>query len=69
MATTQVQGMYHNMPVIFHQDAGRTVKITPGHFCPTCHETRYRVMDEGFLECRNCGRCYFVPSQEQIDAR
>jgi len=68
MATTQVQGTYHNMPVIFHQDAGCTVKITPGHFCPGCQETRYRVMDEYYRECLKCGRCYFVPSQEQIDA-
>ena len=67
MAITQVQGTYHNMPVIFHQEAGQTVKITPGRFCPVCHETRYRDIDEGFLECHKCGRCYFVPSQEQID--
>lgn len=68
MATTQVQGSYHNMPVILHQDAGQTVQITPGRFCPGCHETRFRVMDEYYRECRHCGRCYFVPSQEQIDA-
>ena len=68
MATTQVQGSYHNMPVILHQDAGQTVQITPGRFCPGCYETRFRVMDEYYRECRKCGRCYFVPSQEQIDA-
>ena len=68
MAITQVQGSYHNMPVIFHQEAGQTVQITPGHFCPACRETRYRVMDEYYRECLKCGRCYFVPSQEQIDA-
>jgi hypothetical protein len=68
MATTPVQGSYHHMPVILHQDAGQTVQITPGRFCPGCYETRFRVMDEYYRECRNCGRCYFVPSQEQIDA-
>ena len=67
MALTQVRGLYHNMPVIFHQEAGQTVKITPGHFCPRCHETRYHDLDEGFLQCSKCGRAYFVPSQEQID--
>ena len=34
MAITQVKGMYHNMPVIFHQEDGKTVKITPGSFAP-----------------------------------
>lgn len=68
MAITHVQGSYHNMPVILHQDAGQTVQITPGRFCPGCYDTRFRVMDEYYRECRNCGRCYFVPSQEQIDA-
>ena len=68
MAITQVQGSYHNMPVIFHQEDGQTVQITPGRFCPGCQKTRYRIMDEGYVECLNCGRCYFVPSQEQIDA-
>jgi len=68
MAITQVKGTYHNMPVIFHQEDGRTVKITPGSFCPRCQETRYRIIDEGFIECYTCGRSYFVPSQEQIDA-
>jgi ribosomal protein L37AE/L43A len=67
MALTQVRGTYHNMPVIFHQEAGQTVQITPGHFCPACQATRYRDLDEGFLECLNCGRSYFVPSQAQID--
>ena len=67
MAITQVRGSYHNMPVIFHQEAGQTVKITPGRFCPACYETRYRDIDEGFVECHACGRSYFVPSQEQID--
>jgi ribosomal protein L37AE/L43A len=67
MAITQVKGSYHNMPVIFHQEAGQTVQITPGRFCPACHETRYRDIDEGFLQCYQCGRAYFVPSQEQID--
>ena len=68
MAITQVKGTYHNMPVIFHQEDGKTVKITPGSFCPRCQETRYRIIDEGFIECYTCGRSYFVPSQEQIDA-
>jgi len=68
MAITQVKGTYDNMPVIFHQEDGRTVKITPGSFCPRCQETRYRIIDEGFIECYTCGRSYFVPSQEQIDA-
>jgi hypothetical protein len=68
MAITQVKGTYHNMPVIFHQADGQTVKITPGSFCPRCQETRYRIIDEGFIECYTCGRSYFVPSQEQIDA-
>ena len=68
MAITQVKGTYHNMPVIFHQEDGKTVKITPGSFCPRCQETRYRIIDEGFIECHTCGRSYFVPSQEQIDA-
>ena len=43
MAITQVKGTYHNMPVIFHQEDGKTVKITPGSFCPRCQETRYRI--------------------------
>jgi hypothetical protein len=68
MAITQVKGTYHNMPVIFHQEDGKTIKITPGSFCPRCQETRYRIIDEGFIECHTCGRSYFVPSQEQIDA-
>jgi hypothetical protein len=55
------------MPVIFHQENGQTVKITPGHFCPACHDRRYLDVDEGFRECLNCGRCYFLPSQRQID--
>jgi hypothetical protein len=25
-------------------------------------------VDEGFRECRNCSRCYYLPSQRQIDA-
>jgi hypothetical protein len=68
MAIIQVQGTYHNMPVIFHQEDGKTVKITPGSFCPRCQDRRYRIIDEGFIECHQCGRCYFVPSQAQIDA-
>ena len=67
MAITYVRGKYHNMPVIFHQEEGKTVKITPGSFCPACQETRYYIVDEGFIQCRACGRCYFIPSQEQID--
>jgi hypothetical protein len=67
MAITYVRGTYHNMPVIFHQEDGKTVKITPGNFCPACQETRYHIVDEGFIQCRACGRCYFIPSQEQID--
>jgi hypothetical protein len=68
MALTQVRGSYHDMPVIFHQDGGQTVRITPGYFCPACHDTSYLGVDEGFRECRNCSRCYVVPSQRQIDA-
>lgn len=68
MAMTIVKGTYHNMPVLLHQEAGQTVKMTPGNFCPRCQDTRYRLVDEGFLECHQCGRCYFVPSQERIDA-
>jgi len=67
MARTQVPGSYHNMPVILHQEAGQTVQMTPGHFCPRCYEARYRIIDEGFLACYTCGRSYFVPSQELID--
>jgi hypothetical protein len=68
MAITRVRGTYHGMPVIFHQEDGQTVKITPGRFCPACHDSAYLDVDEGFRECRNCGRCYFLPSQRQIDA-
>ena len=68
MAITHVQGTYHNMPVIFHQEDGRTIKMTPGNFCPRCQDRRYRVIDEGFIECQQCGRAYFVPSQEHLDA-
>lgn len=67
MAITPVQGTYHNMPVIFHQENGTTINITPGSFCPRCQDPRYRIVDEGFIECQQCGRCYFVPSQERID--
>lgn len=67
MAVTQVKGTYHNMPVIFHQEDGQTIKVTPGNFCPRCYDPRHRIIDEGFLECRQCGRAYFVPSQERID--
>jgi hypothetical protein len=68
MAITRVRGTYHNMPVIFHQENGQTLKITPGNFCPACHDPRYLDVDEGFRECRNCGRCYCLPSQRRIDA-
>jgi hypothetical protein len=68
MAIAYVQGTYHDMPVIFHQEDGKTIKITPGNFCPRCQDHRYRIVDEGFIECQQCGRCYFVPSQERIDA-
>lgn len=67
MALTAVKGTYHNMPVIFHQEGDKVIKMTPGHFCPRCQGTRYNIVDEGFIECVACGRCYFVPSQEQID--
>jgi hypothetical protein len=68
MAITRVRGTYHGLPVIFHQEDGQTVKITPGRFCPACHDSGYLDVDEGFRECRKCGRCYFLPSQRQIDA-
>jgi len=68
MAIIRVRGTYHNMPAIFHQENGQTVKITPGRFCPACHALPYLDVDEGFRECLNCGRCYFLPSQRQIDA-
>ena len=68
MAIIQVRGTYHNMPVIFHQEDGQTVKIAPGRFCPACHESPYLDVDEGFRECLNCGRCYSLPSQGRIDA-
>jgi hypothetical protein len=55
------------MAAIFHQEDGQTVKITPGRFCPACHDPAYLDVDEGFRECRNCGRCYSLPSQRQID--
>jgi hypothetical protein len=67
MAIKRVRGTYHGLPVIFHQDEGQMVKITPGNFCPVCHDSSYLDVDEGFRECRNCGRCYFLPSQRQID--
>ena len=63
MAITRVRGTYHGMPVIFHQEDGQTVKITPGRFCPACHDSAYLDVDEGFRECRNCSRCYYLPSQ------
>jgi hypothetical protein len=68
MAITRVRGTYYGMPVIFHQEDGNTVKITPGRFCPACHDSAYLDVDEGFRECRNCSRCYYLPSQRQIDA-
>ena len=68
MAITRVRGTYHGMPVIFHQEDGQTVKITPGRLCPACHDSAYLDVDEGFRECRNCSRCYYLPSQRQIDA-
>jgi hypothetical protein len=68
MAIVQVWGTYHDMPVIFHQENGQTLKITPGNFCPACHDPRYLDVDEGFRECRSCGRCYCLPSQRRIDA-
>ena len=68
MATTRVRGTFHGMPVIFHQEAAQTVRITPGNFCPACHDSAYLDVDEGFRECRNCSRCYYLPSQRQIDA-
>ena len=68
MAMIRVRGTYHGMPVIFHQEAGQTVKITPGYFCPACHDSSYLDVDEGFRECRNCGRCYCLPTQRRIDA-
>lgn len=67
MAIIQVRGSYHNLPVIFHQEDGQTVKITPGNFCPACHDPRRLGVDEGFWECLNCGRCYILPSQRLID--
>ena len=67
MVRTQVQSSYHNMPVLLHQEDGQTVQMTPGQFCPRCFETRYRLIDEGFLQCFQCGRSYFVPSQEHLD--
>jgi hypothetical protein len=56
------------MPAIFHQEDGQTVKITPGRFCPACHDSAFLDVDEGFRECRSCSRCYYLPSQRQIDA-
>ncbi|MGE3537610.1 MAG: hypothetical protein AB7N91_09240 [Candidatus Tectimicrobiota bacterium] len=67
MASTCIQGTYHNMPVLLHQEDGQTIKRTPGHFCPRCYDPRYRIVDEGFIQCQQCGRCYFVPSQEYLD--
>ena len=68
MAIKRVRGTYQKMPVIFHQENGQTVMITPGRFCPACHDSSFHDVDEGFRECLNCGRCYCLPSQGRIDA-
>jgi len=64
---TTLQGTYNNMPVIFHQRDGQTVKITPGRFCPACQDTRFERTDDGDRQCRTCQRVYYVPTQGDID--
>lgn len=66
----KLRGNYSNMPAIYHQnDNGETVKITPGKFCPACLQDKYRKIDDGNRQCKNCGSFYSLPTQTDIDSR